>query len=345
MNFCSDNGTGASSEVIGSLVRANEGHTMPYGNDPLTAQANDKIRNLFETDAEIFLVSTGTASNSLALSVMTPPYGAVFCHREAHIEVDECGAPEFFTGGAKLIHMDDNNGLCTAAGFDAAWNHLGKSVHQVQPSAVSLTQTSEAGTLYSVDTIRAISDAAHGRGLHVHMDGTRFANAVVAANCTPAEMSWKAGIDVLSFGASKNGCLAAEAVVFFNRELAKTFEFHRKRGGHLLSKMWFIAAQWDAYIDNDLWLENARHANAMAKRLADGLSDITSITFRFPVEANLMFVELPELIMDGLEADGFQFYRMVDAKGSFIRLVTAFNTEPAHVDSFIASASRQAATE
>ncbi len=345
MNFCSDNATGASPEVIESLVRANEGHAMPYGNDPLTTRVNDKIRAVFETDAEVFLVSTGTASNSLALSVMTPPYGAVFCHREAHIEVDECGAPEFFTGGAKLIHMDDENGLSTAAGFDAAWGNLGKSVHQVQPGAVSLTQTSEAGTLYSLDTIRTIADAAHGRGLHVHMDGARFANAVAASNCTPAEMSWKAGIDVLSFGASKNGCLAAEAVVFFNCELAKTFEFHRKRGGHLFSKMRFISAQLDAYLNNDLWLENARHANAMAKRLADGLSGIPAATFRFPVEANLMFVELPEPIMAGLEADGFQFYRMVDAKGSFIRLVTAFNTEPAHVDSFIASALRHAGTE
>ena len=342
MNFCSDNATGASPEVIESLVRANEGHAMPYGNDPLTAKVNDKICTLFESDAEVFLVSTGTASNALALSVMTPPYGAIFCHREAHIEVDECGAPEFFTGGAKLIHMDDENGLCTPTGFDAAWNHLGNSVHQVQPGAVSLTQTGEAGTMYTIDTIKSIANAAHERGLHVHMDGARFANAVAAANCTPAEMSWKAGIDVLSFGASKNGCLAAEAVVFFNREQAKTFEFHRKRGGHLFSKMRFISAQFDAYLDNDLWLENARHANAMAKRLADGLSTIASAAFRFPVEANLMFVELPEPVVAGLEADGFQFYRMADAKGSFIRLVTAFNTDPGHVDAFIASAARHA---
>ncbi len=344
MNFCSDNATGASPAVMESLTRANEGHTMPYGEDPLTARVESKIRSLFDTDAEVFLVSTGTASNSLALSVMTPPYGAIFCHPEAHIEVDECGAPEFFTGGAKLIHVDGENGLCTAAGFDAAWNHLGKSVHQVQPGAISLTQTSEAGTIYTLDTIRTIADAAHERGLHVHMDGARFANAIATLNCSPADMSWKAGVDVLSFGASKNGCFAAEAVVFFNRDLATTFEFHRKRGGHLFSKMRFISAQLDAYLDNDLWLDNARHANAMAKRLADGLSGVSGAAFRFTVDANLMFMELPEPVLDGLETDGFQFYRMADSKGKFIRLVTAFNTDPDDIENFIASALRHSGT-
>jgi len=343
MNFCSDNATGASPAVLDSLIRANEGHTLPYGDDPLTAAVGDKIRALFETDADVFLVSTGTASNSLALATMTPPYGGVFCHPRAHIEVDECGAPEFFTGGAKLVHMDDDNGLSTPAGFDDTWNHLEKSVHQVQPGAISLTQTSEAGTIYTVDTIATIASAAHGRDLHVHMDGARFANALAALNCSPAEMTWKAGIDVLSFGASKNGCMAAEAVVFFNRDLAKAFPFHRKRSGHLFSKMRFISAQFDAYLDNDLWLDNARHANAMAKKLADGLAGIHGAAFIHTVDANLIFITLPGLVLDGLEADGFQFYRMEDARGSFIRLVTAFNTDPAHVDAFIASAAQHAA--
>ncbi len=343
MNFCSDNATGASPEIIDAVIRANEGHAMPYGDDPLTAQVEEKIRNLFGTNADVFLVSTGTAANSLALSVMTPSFGGIFCHPEAHIEVDECGAPEFFTGGAKLIHMDNENGLCTPAGFDAAWNHLGKTLHQVQPGAISLTQTSEAGTIYTIETISSMAETAHDRGLHVHMDGARFANAIAALNCSPAEMSWKAGVDVLSFGASKNGALAAEAVIFFNRDLAKTFAFHRKRGGHLFSKMRFIAAQFDAYLENDLWLENARHANAMARKLADGLAAVPGAGFRFPVDANLMFVELPERVLDGLETDGFQFYRMGDAQGPFIRLVTAFNTDPAAVDAFIDSATRHAA--
>ncbi len=325
-----------------SLPRQNTDANETHGGDPQTVRVADKIRPLLATAGGALLESLKNASNSLAISVMTPPYGAVFCHPESHIEVDECGAPGFFTGGAKLIHMDDENGLCTPAGFDAAWNHLGKSVHQVQPGAVSLTQTSEAGTLYNLETIRTIADAAHDRGLHVHMDGARFANATAALDCTAADMSWKAGVDVLSFGASKNGCFAAEAVVFFNRDLAKTFEFHRKRGGHLFSKMRFISAQLDAYLDNDLWLDNARHANAMAKRLADGLPGIPGATFRFPVDTNLMFLELPEQALDGLEADGFQFYRMADSKGPFIRLVTAFNTDPTDVDAFIASASRHA---
>lgn len=343
MNFCSDNATGASPEVMESIIRVNEGHAMPYGDDPLTAQVENKIRDLFETDADVFLVATGTAANSLALSVMTPPYGAVFCHPEAHIMAHECGAPEFFTGGARLLPMDDENGLCTPAGFEAAWNHQGDSVHHVQASAMSLTQTSEAGTLYSIDTIRALADAAHDRGLHVHMDGARFANAVAAIGCTPAEMTWKAGIDALSFGASKNGCIAAEAVILFNRELAKTFPFHRKRSGHLFSKMRFIAAQMDAYIDNDLWLNNARHANAMATKLAGGLAENPAARILTQPPANMVYVELPEHVLDGLEADGFQLYRDADNIGSYMRLVTAFNTDPAHVDAFIDSAARHAA--
>ena len=340
MNFCSDNATGASPEVMDSLIRANEGHAMPYGDDPLTARVEQKLCGLFETDAEVFMVATGTASNSLALTVMTPPYGAIFCHPEAHINAHECGAPEFFTGGARLIHMDDDNGLSTPAGFDAAWEHQGNSVHHVQAAAISLTQTSEAGTLYTIETIRAMADAAHERGLLVHMDGARFANAVAAVGCTPAEMSWKAGVDVLSFGASKNGCIAAEAVVLFKRDLAKAFPFHRKRAGHLFSKMRFISAQLDAYIENDLWLQNARHANAMATRLATGLAATANIGLLCQPAANIVFAELSDPVMDGLEADGFEIYRDADIIGSYIRLVTAFNTDPAHVDAFIASAAR-----
>ncbi len=335
MNFCSDNATGASPEVMESLIKANEGHAMPYGSDPLTLSVEDKIRSTFESDPEVFLVATGTAANSLALSVMTPPWGTVFCHPAAHIEVDECGAPEFFTGGAKLTLLNNINGKITAEGLKAGWDGIEKTVHQVQPSAISITQASEAGTIYTLDEIRAISTKAHELGLLVHMDGARFANALVSLDCSPAEMTWKAGIDVLSFGGSKNGCMAAEAVVFFNRDLAETFAFRRKRAGHLFSKMRFISAQLDAYLSNDLWLNNARHANSMAAQLHKGLTTIPSATFKTTVDANELFVDLPARVVDGLEAGGFEFYRWGDHEGTLIRLVTAFNTKSEDVDAFI----------
>jgi threonine aldolase len=321
-----------------SLLKANEGLAMPYGNDPLTQSVHDRIREIFECEADIFLVATGTAANALSLSVMTPPWGGVFCHKDAHIEVDECGAPEFFSGGAKLIHLDDEQGKITADGLQAGWDNIEKTVHQVQPSVVSITQATEAGTVYKTGEISGICQTARDLGLHVHMDGARFTNALVTLGCSPADMTWKAGVDILSFGASKNGCLAAEAIVVFNRDLAKTLSFRRKRAGHLLSKMRFISAQLEAYLSHDLWLDNARHANTMATRLAKGLQGIDGAVFMNPIEANEMFVTLPASVVDGLETDGFQFYRWGDPKGTFIRLVTAFNTKVEDVDNFIKSA-------
>ncbi len=338
MNFCSDNAAGASPAIMESLLKANEDLAMPYGNDPLTLSVHKHICDIFECDAEVFLVATGTAANALSLSVMTPPWGGIFCHKDAHIEVDECGAPEFFSGGAKLIHLDDKQGKITASGLQAGWDGIEKTVHQVQPSGLSITQATEAGTVYKLDEISDICNTARELGLHVHMDGARFANGLTSLGCSPADMTWKAGVEVLSFGASKNGCLAAEAVVFFNRDLADGFTFRRKRAGHLLSKMRFISAQFHAYLNNELWLDNARHANAMATRLWDGLRSITGVEFLNPVEANEMFVTLPARVVDGLEADGFQFYRWGDPQGTLIRLVTAFNTKSEDVDSFIKSA-------
>ena len=345
MNFCSDNAAGAAPAVMESLIKANEGHAMPYGNDPLTLRVEDKIRETFECDAEVFLVSTGTAANALSLSTMVPSWGAVLCHKSAHIEVDECGAPEFFTGGAKLVALDNDNGKITVKGLQAGWDSNERTVHQVQPKAVSITQASEAGTIYQLDDIRAISAKSRELGLHLHMDGARFANALVSLDCTPAEMTWKAGIDVLSFGGSKNGCMAAEAVVLFNRDLAENFGFRRKRAGHLFSKMRFISAQFDAYLNDDLWLINARHANTMAAQLHKGLSSIDGAKFETPVEANELFVDLPANVVDGLEADGFQFYRWGDENGTVIRLVTAFNTKAEDVDAFIESAKKHAGSQ
>lgn len=342
MNFCSDNATGAAPAVMDAVMRADEGSSMPYGDDPLTKQAEDKIRALFETDADVFPMATGTIANVLSLAVMTPSYGAIFCHPAAHIVAHECGAPEFFTGGARLLPMDNVNGLSTPEGFDEAWTRQGDTVHHVQTAGMSLTQISEAGTVYDLETIRTMAAKAHERGLYVHMDGARFANAIAALDCTPAEMSWKAGIDILSFGASKNGCMAAEAVVIFNPELAKTFPFHRKRAGQLFSKMRFVAAQLDAYVTDDLWLNNARHANAMAQKLAQGLKETAGLELLCEPPANMVYADLSEKIMDGLEAEGFEIYRDGDAIGPYNRLVTGFNTDPAHVDAFIACAQQNA---
>lgn len=340
MNFCSDNAAGASPEVIDAVSRVNTGHTIPYGADTITKQAEDSVCAVFGCDATVFFVATGTAANALSLSVMTPPYGAVYCHPDAHIIAAECGAPEFFTGGARLLPMDDVKGCCTPSGFEVAWNKQGKSVHDVQATAMSLTQITEAGTLYDIEAITELSAMAHERGLTVHMDGARFANAVAATNCTPAEMTWRAGIDILSFGASKNGCLGVEAVVIFNPDLADRFAFYRKRAGHLFSKMRFLSAQFSAYIKDDLWLNNARHANAMAGRLATGLSETAGIDLYCWPPANMVFAALSERTKDGVESDGFQIYRDVDTIGPYMRLVTAFNTNPDHVDAFVASAAR-----
>jgi threonine aldolase len=320
-----------------ALMRAsNAGPAMPYGNEDWTRHVTERLKEIFERDLAAFPVATGTAANSLALSVLVPPYGAVYCHETAHIQVDECGGPEFFSGGAKLVPLGGADGKMSAAALADRLNDgwLG-NVHNPQPKAVSLTQITETGGLYSPDEIGAIAEVAHGQRLEVHMDGARFANAVAASNAAPADITWRAGIDVLSFGATKNGAFAAEAVVFFNPDHARDFEFRRKRGGHLFSKMRFISAQLEAYLAGDLWLANARHANAMLQRLKDGLAKLAGVTIEGAAPANLMFARLPQPMIDGLKKAGFVFY---DEGGGRIRLVTAWNTDPAHVDRFVAIA-------
>jgi threonine aldolase len=344
MNFSSDNVTGAAPEILTAIAKANQGPAAAYGDDPLTLRVEARIAEIFEREADVFLVATGTAANALSLSVMTPPYGAVFCHPESHIECDECGAPEFFTGGAKLVLLPGADGKLDPAALAVALDAPDHGVHHVRAAAVSLTQASEAGTVYTPAEIKALTGLAHDRGLKVHMDGARFANALAMLGCSPAVASWRAGVDILCFGASKNGALAAEAVVVFDRELAKTFAYRRKRAGHLFSKMRFLAAQFDAYLEGDLWLRLAGRANAAAARLAAGLATIPGASFRHPVEANEIFVELPEAVIQGLFADGFSFYRWPGEGARLVRLVTAFNTKESDVDAFIASARRHAAT-
>lgn len=337
VNFCSDNASVASVEILRALEAANQGHAMPYGNDPLTVRVAARLAEIFETEAAVFPVATGTAANVLCLSVMTPPYGAIYCHEGAHIQVDECGAPEFYTGGAKLIPIPGPEGKITATSLAGAIRDAG-NVHAVQPAAVSLTQASEAGTLYSLDELAAISEVARVHGLVLHMDGARFANALVALGCSPAEMTWKLGVEALSFGATKNGALGAEAVVLFKPGLEKTLAYRRKRGGHLFSKMRFISAQLEAYLENDLWLNNARHANAMAARLAEGLAALPGVALAYPVQANEIFAHLPEAMITGLLERGFMFYRWGPEENREIRLVTAFNSPESDVDAFLAAA-------
>ncbi|PPR22824.1 MAG: Low specificity L-threonine aldolase [Alphaproteobacteria bacterium MarineAlpha10_Bin3] len=343
-NFCSDNVAGAAPEILQALTNAGAaGAMMPYGADPLTARVEKRLAEIFETDLAVHFVATGTAANALSLAAMCPPYGAVYCHRDSHVNVDECGAPEFFTGGAKLVALDGPDGKLDAAGLAAALDQGWAGIeHHVQPAAVSLTQSSEAGTVYRLDEIAAISELCRSHGLGLHIDGARFANALVALGCSPADATWRAGVDALSFGATKNGALAAEAVLFFRPGKLDELRFRRKRAGHLFSKMRFLSAQLDAYLADDLWLGHARHANAMAARLAAGLGAIKTVDFLYRVEANELFVSLPAAIRDGLAADEFAFYPWIAGGPDCIRLVTAFDTPAAAVDAFIASARRHA---
>lgn len=339
MNFCSDNVTGVAPEIMAAINAANSDAAMPYGNDEYTQRLEAKFSELFETAVTVFPVATGSAANSLALSVMTPPFGAIYCHTESHINVDECGAPEFYTGGAKLVTLLGAHGKIRPSDLAEVLAKAGTGVvHHVQPAAVSLTQATEAGTVYTPDEINQIAAVAKECGVGLHMDGARFANAVVSLGCSPADITWRAGVDVLSFGATKNGAMAAEAVVFFNRALAQTFGYRRKRSGHLFSKMRFLSAQLEAYITDNLWLKNAAHANQMAANLAFGLASLPEVNLCHPVEANEIFIQLPEPVIAGMLADGFQFYRWEGENSTIVRLVTAFNTREEDVTALIEAA-------
>jgi threonine aldolase len=343
MNFCSDNTAGAHPKIIEALAAHNTGAAMPYGNDDLTLRVEKRIAEIFEHDCAVFLVGTGTAANVLSLAALTPPWGVVYCHPESHINADECGAPEFYTGGAKLAPVPGEHGKLAAARLAGEIGRGGAGiVHHAQPAAISLTQATEAGTAYKPAELGAIGEVARRHGLGLHVDGARFANAVVHLGCSPADLTWRAGVDILSFGATKNGALAAEAVVVFDKAKAVTLGYRRKRGGQLWSKMRFLAAQFDAYLADDLWLGNARHANALAMMLATGLVAVPGARLAHPVEANEVFVTLPEPVIAGLEADGFRFYRWPTGDGTLLRLVASFSSERAHVEAFLASARRHA---
>jgi threonine aldolase len=327
---------------MSALNKANEGFATSYGGDDLTAKLQSVVGELFEKQVTVFPVASGTAANALALSQIVPSFGAIYCYEAAHIVTDEAGAPGFFTGGAQLIGFPAADGKIRPEQLAKAVAYAEDlGIHHVKPGAVTVTQATEWGTVYTPAEISAISRVAKHHGLPVHMDGARFANALVHLRCTPAEATWRCGVDVLSLGATKNGALGAEAVVFFDPAMARDFERRRKRAGHLLSKMRFLSAQLNAYLKNGLWLENARHANAMAAKMAQGLEAIAGARLMHPVQANELFVELPEEITKALETQGFGFYRWpldTARSGVTVRLVTSFATSSADVDEFIAAA-------
>jgi threonine aldolase len=347
MNFASDNTAGVCPEILAAMAAVNDGRVPSYGGDPVTDRLTLRMREVFETDVTVFPVATGTAANALALATVVRPYGAVICTDEAHIATDECGAPEFYMGGAKLVTVPSSTGRLTAMQVEAAMARaVDGGIHHVLPEAVSITQATEWGTVYDVDQIAAIGQACRRRGLHLHMDGARFANALVQLGCTPAEMTWQAGVDVLSFGATKNGALAAEAVVFFNAAHAAGFDRRRKRAGQLWSKMRFLSAQLEAFLEGDLWLRNARHANAKAHALAVGLARVPGVRLVQDVQANEVFAAMPEELIEALLAEGAVFYRWIEVPGEshpVIRLVTSFATTGAEVERFTQLAKHLAA--
>lgn len=338
MNFSSDNAYGAAPEIVAALSAASTGAVASYGDDPLTAELRARMQRLFERDAAVFPVVTGTAANALALATLCPQHGAILCHEEAHIAVDECGAPEFYTHGAKLIPIAGKDGKLTPETIEHTLAHLRKgSVHHCEPSVISLTQATELGTVYTPAEIAAISVVAKKHGMKLHIDGARFANALAHLDCSAADATWHAGIDAMSFGATKNGALCAEAVVFFDSKDARDFEFRRKKAGHLLSKMRFVSSQLVRYLEGDLWLALAKRANGLAQRLAQGLAGVSGAEIAHPVESNAVFVRLPNDTIARLRKGGARFYDWSPSEGgrTLVRLVLSFATPGEDVERFL----------
>lgn len=338
MFFTSDNASGVPPEVMAALARANDGFQRSYGADDIMARVTARLREVFEApEAVVHLVATGTAANALAIASHSPPWGAVFCHRHAHIAEDECGAPEFYAGGAKLVLVDGAHGRMTPDTLAQALAVTGDSgVHGVQRGMLSLTNVTEAGTVYTPSEIAALTALARAHGLPCHLDGARFANALVATGASPAEMTWKAGIDVLSFGGTKNGLLGVEAVVFFDPARAWEFELRRKRGGHLFSKHRYLSAQMEAYLDDGLWLRLAAHANAMGQRLAAGIAGVQGAALTHPAQANMVFADWDAGGHARAVAAGAMYYQLRPVQGrETARLVASWNTTEAEVDGFV----------
>jgi threonine aldolase len=330
----SDNTAAICPEAWAALVEANRDNAATYGADDWTHRLTKSVSDIFETNCKVFLVYNGTAANALALAHLCQPFHSVICYQQAHIETDECGAPEFFSGGAKLIPTTGPNGKLDLGQIEAAMlQQTERGVHGSKPRLISITQSTELGTVYRRDEIEAITEFARERLLAVHMDGSRFANAVAALGCAPKSITWNAGIDVLCFGGTKNGTAAGELVIFFREELADEFEFRAKQAGQLASKMRFLAAPWLGLLRNNVWLENARRANERAKRLADKLTSSVGMRPAFPCEVNAVFVRIPEQIVRRLHAGGWHFYKFVEP--DIYRLMCSWSVTDNDVDDFV----------
>ena len=348
MNFASDNVYGVHPRILAALASANEGTAPSYGGDGYTKQAEEKLKEVFGCNLRAFLVTSGTAANGLALSAITPGYGAIICHAEAHIAVDECNSPEVFTGGAKILGLHGPGGKITPALVEKTLKGFIRGEHDPKPRGVSLTNATELGTVYSPAEVKAFSELIRPRGMKLHMDGARFANALAGQGCGPAELTWKSGVDVMSFGATKNGAMFLEAVIFFDLGLAEDFAYRRMRSGQLMSKSRYLGAQMLAYLEDGLWLENARRANALAQKLAAGLTQAGVVRIPNPVQANEVFAVMPRGLHDRLLAAGANFYEwMPDSLGDsirpdevFARFVLSFATPEEDVDAFVRLAAK-----
>jgi threonine aldolase len=307
MNFRSDNESPVNDKILKAIIAANNGFEESYGYDGYTIKLQGRIQQLFGCWCEVVPLTTGTAANSLAVAITTPPYGSILCSNDSHLNNDECGAPEFYSAGAKLIGVAGDNGKIDIDNLIITLNGMGAHAeHECLPSAISITQSTEAGTLYSLDELKQINKIKQKHGLYLHMDGSRIANAVASMDCSIADMTWKSGIDILSFGATKNGAMIAECLIIFNPKIGKEVKRQRKRAGHLISKMRFISAQLLAYLEDDLWLNLAGHANAMAQLVYENLKN--SHDFIYPVQANEVFLRISEAHIEVLKDQGFEFH-------------------------------------
>ncbi|MBF2051403.1 MAG: low specificity L-threonine aldolase [Elainella sp. C42_A2020_010] len=330
--FAGDNYSGICPEALDYMLKANYGSAPAYGDDYWTQRAADQFRELFQTDCEVFFVFNGTAANSLALAALCQSYHSVVCHETAHIETDECGAPEFASNGSKLLLGKGENGKLTPAAIETIVQKR-TDIHYPKPKVISLTQATELGTLYTIDELLAIRAIADRYQLRIHMDGARFANAVAAMNVTPAELTWKCGVDVLCFCGTKNGMAVGEAIIFFDKALAEDFAYRCKQAGQLASKMRFISAPWVGLLETGAWLHNADHANQCAAYLEQKLLQIPGVQILFPREANAVFVKLPEAVIAALRAKNWLFYNFIGSEG--IRFMCSWATTPARIDELV----------
>jgi threonine aldolase len=329
--LASDTYAGICPEALRAIAEANHGHASPYGDDPWTARATKLLCELFETDCDVFFVGTGTAANALALAAICEPYHSVLCQADAHIQTDECGAPEFMGGGLKLVPISGEHGKLTPTTIQEAAARR-RDVHSSKPRAVSISQATEVGTVYTASEIQSIGDTAHDLGLKLHVDGARFANALATLDLPPRAVSWQAGVDVLCFGGTKNGMAAGDAIIFFDRALATDVAYRCKQAGQLFAKMRFLAAPWVALLESGAWRTNARHANALAKHLETELRAVAGVQVLHPVEANAVFVQFPTGWSDALHARGWQYYSIADGD----RLMCSWDTNEDDIAALVA---------